>query len=82
MIAGLIAGTLGFLPLVPAPGAELAGHYAELPGVKLWFTDTGAAGTCGVGLEGAACALLHGFCHLRQGEAAGPRGEPHHRIHP
>jgi pimeloyl-ACP methyl ester carboxylesterase len=25
--------------------AEIAGHYAELPGVKLWFTDTGGTGT-------------------------------------
>jgi len=45
MIAGVIAGTLGSAPLLTAPRAEEAGHYAELPGVKLWFTDTGGTGT-------------------------------------
>jgi pimeloyl-ACP methyl ester carboxylesterase len=29
---------------VSAGAAEDAGRYAELPGVKLWFTDTGGAG--------------------------------------
>jgi pimeloyl-ACP methyl ester carboxylesterase len=45
MIAGVIAGSLAFEPLLPAPRAADAGTYAELPGVKLWFTDTGGAGT-------------------------------------
>ena len=33
--------------IAPAPAAENAppGQYLELPGVKLWFTDTGGAGT-------------------------------------
>jgi pimeloyl-ACP methyl ester carboxylesterase len=30
--------------MVRAAFAEDAGHYAELPGVKLWFTDTGGSG--------------------------------------
>jgi pimeloyl-ACP methyl ester carboxylesterase len=45
MIAGVTAGTLGPAPLVPGPRAEDAGHYADLPGVKLWLTDTGGTGT-------------------------------------
>jgi pimeloyl-ACP methyl ester carboxylesterase len=43
IIAGVIASTLG--ATLPTPRAEDAGHYAELPGVKLWFTDTGGTGT-------------------------------------
>jgi len=33
--------------IAPAPAAEnaLSGQYVELPGVKLWFTDSGGAGT-------------------------------------
>jgi pimeloyl-ACP methyl ester carboxylesterase len=44
-IAGVAVGNLIFAP--PARTAENApaGRYAELPGVKLWFTDTGGAGT-------------------------------------
>ena len=45
MVVGVIAGTLGAAALLPALGAELAGHYAELQGVKMWFVDTGGPGT-------------------------------------
>jgi pimeloyl-ACP methyl ester carboxylesterase len=45
VVAGVIAGTLATAPLPPAPRAEVAGHYADLPGMKLWFTDTGGAAT-------------------------------------
>jgi len=33
--------------IAPAPAAEnaLSGQYVELPGVKMWFTDSGGAGT-------------------------------------
>ena len=31
--------------MLPELRAEDAGRYAELPGVKLWFTDTGGTGT-------------------------------------
>lgn len=43
--AGLMLGCL--VSSTPAPAAEnaAAGRYAELPGVKLWFTDTGGSGT-------------------------------------
>jgi pimeloyl-ACP methyl ester carboxylesterase len=45
IIASLVAGPM--LPAaIPASAAEsAAGRYAELPGVKLWFTDTGGTGT-------------------------------------
>jgi len=45
-MAGLaLAGSI--FAIAPAPAAENAppGQYLELPGVKLWFTDTGGAGT-------------------------------------
>ncbi|HEY6259815.1 MAG TPA: alpha/beta fold hydrolase [Xanthobacteraceae bacterium] len=43
----ITVGTLIFTVAGMAPGvgaAEVAGAYAELPGVKLWFTDTGGTG--------------------------------------
>jgi pimeloyl-ACP methyl ester carboxylesterase len=44
-MVGLALGCLSF----PAPGyaaeSPAGGRYAELPGVRLWFTDTGGAGT-------------------------------------
>jgi pimeloyl-ACP methyl ester carboxylesterase len=47
-LAAAVGLALGCLtsPL-PAHGAEVSpsGHYVELPGVKLWFVDTGGAGT-------------------------------------
>jgi pimeloyl-ACP methyl ester carboxylesterase len=36
---------LSFVPRGQTAEATAAGRYAELPGVKLWFTDTGGAGT-------------------------------------
>jgi pimeloyl-ACP methyl ester carboxylesterase len=51
MIAGVVAGMLGPASMLPELRAEDAGRYAELPGVKLWFTDTGGTG--------AAVVLLH-----------------------
>jgi pimeloyl-ACP methyl ester carboxylesterase len=51
IIAGVVAGMLGPAPMLPEVRAEDAGHYAELPGVKLWFTDTGGTGS--------AVVLLH-----------------------
>jgi pimeloyl-ACP methyl ester carboxylesterase len=38
---------LALIPLAPVCAAENSrfGQYAELPGVKLWFTDTGGTGT-------------------------------------
>src|ERR1700731_1219900 len=36
---------------MPAAGNVMSGAYAELPGVKLWFTDTGGTG--------APIVLLH-----------------------
>ena len=44
MMAVLAIGCL--ILLAPAPAAEKIppGRYAELPGVKLWFTDSGGAG--------------------------------------
>ncbi len=42
-----VAITIGALILTMAgmaSGAEAAGAYAALPGVKLWFTDTGGSG--------------------------------------
>jgi pimeloyl-ACP methyl ester carboxylesterase len=44
-IIGLALGCLSFAPRGYAAEAPPAGRYAELPGVKLWFTDTGGAGT-------------------------------------
>src|SRR5579872_1147853 len=44
MMAGVIAGT-GAHTMLPPLRADDAGHYAELPGVNLWFTDTGGTGT-------------------------------------
>ena len=41
----LALGCLSFAPGGYAAEAPTAGRYAELPGVKLWFTDTGGAGT-------------------------------------
>ena len=50
-IVGLVLGCLGLA--LPGYAAESlpAGSYAELPGVKLWFTDTGGGGV--------AIVLLH-----------------------
>jgi pimeloyl-ACP methyl ester carboxylesterase len=41
---GLAIGCLSFAPPGYAAEAPAAGRYAELPGVKLWFTDTGGGG--------------------------------------
>jgi pimeloyl-ACP methyl ester carboxylesterase len=41
-IAALILTAIG--PLVSVGAAQDAGGYAELPGVKIWFTDTGGTG--------------------------------------
>jgi len=50
-IAGLVLGCLSLV--LPGYAAESlpAGNYADLPGVKLWFTDTGGGGV--------AIVLLH-----------------------
>jgi pimeloyl-ACP methyl ester carboxylesterase len=43
----MVSATIASAPILPdaAHAAEsAAGRYAELPGVKLWFTDTGGAG--------------------------------------
>ena len=42
-----VVGLALILPLLPVCAAENSpsGGYAELPGVKLWFTDTGGTGT-------------------------------------
>src|ERR1051326_257634 len=45
---GLVAMVgLALIPALPLCAAENSpsGRYAELPGVKLWFTDTGGTGT-------------------------------------
>src|SRR5215467_8643309 len=44
MIVGLALACLSSVPLTYAAEAPIAGRYAELPGVKLWFTDTGGGG--------------------------------------
>jgi pimeloyl-ACP methyl ester carboxylesterase len=44
-MVGLALACLSFAPRGQAAEAPAAGRYAELPGVKLWFTDTGGAGT-------------------------------------
>jgi pimeloyl-ACP methyl ester carboxylesterase len=44
-IAGAAMGCLIFLPSAHTAENAAAGRYAELPGVKLWFTDTEGAGT-------------------------------------
>ena len=44
-IVGLSLGCLSSAPRGHAAEASPAGRYAELPGVKLWFTDTGGTGT-------------------------------------
>ncbi len=44
-IVGAALGSLSFPTSAYAAEAPPAGRYAELPGVKLWFTDTGGAGT-------------------------------------
>jgi pimeloyl-ACP methyl ester carboxylesterase len=41
----LALASLSFVPRGQAAEAPAAGGYAELPGVKLWFTDTAGAGT-------------------------------------
>src|SRR5258707_13528831 len=50
-IVGLALGCLSFPTSAHAAEAPAAGRYAELAGVKLWFTDTGGAG--------APIVLLH-----------------------
>jgi pimeloyl-ACP methyl ester carboxylesterase len=42
-----LAVMLGLAVVLPVCAAENSpsGRYAELPGVKLWFTDTGGTGT-------------------------------------
>jgi pimeloyl-ACP methyl ester carboxylesterase len=45
VVCGLAVADLSFAPPGRAAESSLAGRYAELPGVKLWFTDTGGAGT-------------------------------------
>jgi pimeloyl-ACP methyl ester carboxylesterase len=40
----LASWTLAAGTIAPARAAEDAGQYAELPGVRLWFTDSGGAG--------------------------------------
>ena len=44
--SGIILTVLLALALMnmPSPAADNAGRYADLPGVKLWFTDTGGGG--------------------------------------
>jgi pimeloyl-ACP methyl ester carboxylesterase len=42
---GFALSCLSFVPHGQAAEATAAGRYAELAGVKLWFTDTGGAGT-------------------------------------
>jgi len=44
-MVSLALACLSFAPCGYAAQATAAGRYAELPGVKLWFTDTGGAGT-------------------------------------
>jgi pimeloyl-ACP methyl ester carboxylesterase len=44
-ISGLAVAGLSLVPHGRAAESSPAGRYAELPGVKLWFTDTGGAGT-------------------------------------
>jgi pimeloyl-ACP methyl ester carboxylesterase len=44
-VVGLAVGCLNFPALGYADASLPAGQYADLPGVKLWFTDTGGAGT-------------------------------------
>ena len=44
-MVSLALSCLSFAPRGHAAEAPAAGRYAELPGVKLWFTDTGGAGT-------------------------------------
>ncbi len=44
-IVGAALGSLSFPASAYAAEAPPASRYAELPGVKLWFTDTGSAGT-------------------------------------
>jgi pimeloyl-ACP methyl ester carboxylesterase len=44
-ISGLAVAGSSFAPHSRAAESSLAGRHAELPGVKLWFTDTGGAGT-------------------------------------
>jgi pimeloyl-ACP methyl ester carboxylesterase len=44
-VAGLALGCLSFALRGHAAESSPAGRYAEIPGVKLWFTDTGGAGT-------------------------------------
>jgi len=44
-MAGLALGYLIFADSGRAAESSLAGQYAALPGVKLWFTDTGGAGS-------------------------------------
>src|SRR5262252_1780254 len=41
----LLAWLAIFSPAAHAADAYASGHYAELPGVKLWFVDTGGSGT-------------------------------------
>jgi pimeloyl-ACP methyl ester carboxylesterase len=43
-IVGLALGCLSFASRAPTAEALAAGRYAELPGVKLWFIDTGGGG--------------------------------------
>ncbi len=43
-IVGLAFGCLAFQPPARAVENEFPGRYAELPGVKLWFIDTGGSG--------------------------------------
>src|SRR5258708_39893786 len=42
-IVGLALGCLSFPTSAHAAEAPAAGRHAELPGVKLWFTDTAGA---------------------------------------
>jgi pimeloyl-ACP methyl ester carboxylesterase len=44
-ISGLAVAGLSFAPHGRAAESSPAGRYAELPGVRLWFTDTGGTGT-------------------------------------
>lgn len=46
-LAGLLGAALGGHTTLPARAGEnsVSGAYVELPGVKLWFTDSGGTGT-------------------------------------
>ena len=78
VLCASVVGVFGGVPAAQAPpppavGREPAGAFAELPGRRLWYVDTGGAGTPVVLLHAASGSILMWERQLPALRAAGYR---------